>query len=254
MDKSNKKTTNSVNLKKIREQYGFSQEYLADKLGISRVTLAKIEKGERNLKAFEKQKFDLLLQEFDLGEFTQKMENGELDSVRIDIPQENREKFRNVLLYILNRVGAKPNVGKTVLYKLLYFIDFNYYEKNREQLMGLTYIKAPYGPLPKDFDTEIASMELSEELLQVKSNFFQHDQKKYIPLKSLNEVQGNLSGKELQVIDEVLNKYSDKTATEISEISHRDTPWKVAKNGDVLKYEHAFYRTDEFSVGETEEL
>ncbi|MDD4141558.1 MAG: hypothetical protein PHR20_02025 [Bacteroidales bacterium] len=33
-----------------------------------------------------------------------------------------------VLLYILERCSGKTNVGKTVLYKLLYFSDFNYYE------------------------------------------------------------------------------------------------------------------------------
>jgi len=29
----------------------------------------------------------------------------------------------------------------TVLYKILYFIDFDYYEKYEEQLMGALYIK-----------------------------------------------------------------------------------------------------------------
>ena len=37
--------------------------------------------------------------------------------------------------------AAKSNVGMTVLYKLLYFIDFDYYEKFEEQLIGATYIK-----------------------------------------------------------------------------------------------------------------
>ena len=51
------------------------------------------------------------------------------------------KKFKEVLLYILEKVGSKPNVGMTVLYKLLYFIDFDYYEKFEEQLLGATYIK-----------------------------------------------------------------------------------------------------------------
>lgn len=245
-----------VNIKKIREKYGFSQEYLANKLGISRITLSKIEKGGRVLKAFEKQKFDNLLQEFNLRDGLDDIadKRKEPNNMRIDIPQNNLEKFKLVLLYILNKVGAKPNVGKTVLYKLLYFIDFNYYEKNEEQIIGLTYIKAPFGPLPREFDKVIKEMEINKELIEIKSKLFEYDQKKYIPLITLQEVQAKLSGKEIQIIDEVLNKYSDKTATEISEISHRDTPWKVAENGDILKYEHSFYRTDEFSVGEKEEL
>jgi transcriptional regulator with XRE-family HTH domain len=55
--------------------------------------------------------------------------------IRIDIPLKNIAKFKEVFLYVLNKVGAKPNVGETVLYKLLYFIDFDYYEQYEEQLI-----------------------------------------------------------------------------------------------------------------------
>ena len=54
------------------------------------------------------------------------------EELRIDIPVENIEKFKQVFLYILKKVGAKPNVGQTVLYKLLYFIDFDYYDLIRD--------------------------------------------------------------------------------------------------------------------------
>ncbi|TSC96158.1 MAG: Uncharacterized protein Athens101426_464, partial [Parcubacteria group bacterium Athens1014_26] len=36
-------------LKMLREQHGFSQKYVADKLGFSRPTFMQIEKGEREL-------------------------------------------------------------------------------------------------------------------------------------------------------------------------------------------------------------
>ena len=52
-------------------------------------------------------------------------------------------KFKQVLLYILNKCGQKPNVGKTVLNKLLYFADFNYYEKYFESITGVEYVKLP---------------------------------------------------------------------------------------------------------------
>jgi len=56
-------------------------------------------------------------------------------------PKVNPAILRNVLLYILARVGAKPNVGETVLYKLLYFIDFDFYEKHGRSITGLSYIR-----------------------------------------------------------------------------------------------------------------
>lgn len=75
--------------------------------------------------------------EYDIQKSEKKTESPD---IRISIPENNIEKFKQVFLYILSKVGAKPNVGQTVLYKLLYFIDFDYYELYEKQLMGLSYI------------------------------------------------------------------------------------------------------------------
>src|ERR1051325_3696871 len=75
------------------------------------------------------------------------------DDVRISVPHIKVDKFKNVLLYILERCAGKPNVGETVLYKLLYFADFNYYELYEEQLTGASYKKLPRGPVPYKIDT-----------------------------------------------------------------------------------------------------
>lgn len=66
-------------------------------------------------------------------------------------------------------MGAKPNVGETVLHKLLYFIDFDYYEKYEENLMGLTYIKNYYGPTSVEFSAVVKDMQEKGEVEAVKS-------------------------------------------------------------------------------------
>ena len=84
------------------------------------------------------------------------------------------------------------------------------------------------------------------ELVEVKSKYFAHDQKKFLP-----RVEPDLSllnGQEIEMINDVLRRYAEKSATQLSDMSHRDTPWRVAKEGENLEYEHAFYRPDEFSV------
>jgi uncharacterized phage-associated protein len=57
-----------------------------------------------------------------------------------------------------------------------------------------------------------------------------------------------LTGRELQHIDRVLERLSDKTATELSELSHKDIPWIGTKMREVIDYEAVFYRTAETSV------
>ena len=57
-----------------------------------------------------------------------------------------------------------------------------------------------------------------------------------------------LSAQELNHIDKELDKYSDKNATELSELSHKDIPWIGTKDKEVIPYEAVFYRNEETSV------
>lgn len=176
----------------------------------------------------------------------------EEQEIRIDIPQENISKFKQVLLYILNKVGAKPNVGQTVIYKLLYFIDFDYYEIFEEQLMGLKYIKNNYGPTPIDFAKLIQEMEKNGELEEIKTKYFNKDQTKYLPIKEPNL--SLLSAQEIKHIDDELARLSDMSAKELSEYSHKDIPWIGANMGEIMDYEAVFYRNNDTSRREyTEE-
>lgn len=244
-------------LKYLREEKSLSQDDLASALGLSRQTISKYENGETNftLDVIKKLSrfFDVdyscfidnkppVRPEYNIIEGKKVTEEQE---IRIDIPQENISKFKQVLLYILNKVGAKPNVGQTVIYKLLYFIDFDYYEIFEEQLMGLKYIKNTYGPTPIDFAKLIQEMEKDGELEEVKTKYFNKDQTKYLPIKEPNL--SLLSGQEIKHIDDELARLSDMTAKELSEYSHKDIPWIGANMGEIMDYEAVFYRNDDTS-------
>ena len=230
-----------LDIRQLRGQFNMSQEELARRLGMSRPTLVKIETGGRNLSIQEEQK---IREVFDL---IKDVENKDPD-IRISIPKKNLDKFKQVLLYVLQKVGGKPNVGMTVLYKLLYFIDFDYYEKHEEQLMGLTYIKNLHGPTPKEFIKVVEQMKQYGELEEVASKYFTYEQKKFIPV--VQSDLSRISGQELAMIDDVLNRLSDKTVTELSDHSHKDIPYLTANNGEALSYESVFYRGDEYSQRE----
>ena len=238
-----------------RKIAGLSQTEVATSLGVSRPTYLKLEKGE--VKPSEQQKA-LLARIFDISQdaFEKNMSISSVplaDSMEVrEIPKENVAKFKEVLLYILGKVGSRPNIGQTALYKLLYFIDFDYYEKFEEQLIGATYMKNIYGPTPISFAKIVKQMEKEGSLVEIKSKYFEHDQTKYIPAKEAN-VSG-LSGQELKHIDDELERLAHFTARQLSELSHKDTPWIIAKDKEVLDYEYVFYRPEETSVREYEPL
>lgn len=250
-----------------REALNFSQNFVAKKLGISRPTYISIEQGRRELTLTEVEKLtqilnlsieDLIKQKVPTSTKVSVMRDKAIQSkkpkeeIRISIPQKNFDKFREVLLYILTKVGAKPNVGETVLYKLLYFIDFDYYEKYEEQLIGATYKKNLHGPTPIEFQKLIKDMVEREEIVVVKNKYFNYDQKKYLAVRE-PDLSKLLNAQELQHIDEVLARLSDKNANELSEYSHEDIPWIVAEDSTPIDYEAVFYRTPKTSVRNYEE-
>src|SRR5574344_927656 len=209
-------------LKQLRDEKKYSQEDIAKKIGISRQTYNKYENFETKptLEVVEKlaKLYDVDYSCIIDNKMPEKIvynvvkENCEKDEsdIRIDIPSNNIEKFKQVFIYILNKVGAKPNVGQTVLYKLLYFIDFDYYELFEKQLMGLHYIKNTYGPTPVDFAKLTKEMEDAEEIEELRTKYFAHEMTKYLPL--VEPDLSLLSAQELAHIDKVLEKHSDKTA------------------------------------------
>ena len=172
-------------------------------------------------------------------------------SMRVSVPDFKREKFENVVLYVLNNCAGKPNVGETVLYKLLYFLDFNYYELYEEQLTGATYIKLPHGPAPKEFKSIVNSMIENKKLRRIKTKYHNYPQTRYIPLVDYDLTP--LKATEKQVIDNVIAKLSCLTASSISEYSHKDMPWLASKEGEKINYELAFYRELPYSVRDYEE-
>lgn len=245
-------------IRRMREEKRFTQEFLAGKLGISRPTYIQIEQGERELALSEAEKLaDIFGISFDdfrradapkrevILEDKKSVKNGG-DDMQIRIRHKDLEKFKQVLLYILEKVGNKPNVGETVLHKLLYFIDFDYYEKFEENLMGLNYIKNHHGPTSVELGAVIENMQKNEEIEVIKSRYFKFEQKKYLPVKRPDLKA--LSAREIEHIDEVLARLSDKNAKEIERYSHEDIPWKSAADGQPISYESVFYRDERYSV------
>lgn len=249
---------------KLRGNAGLSQQDVADKLEMARATYASLESSRRqpDLSSIR-----------NIAEFYQvspsDLINGAVEPVQVVTPHQFKEqnediqprdinpafkpeKLREVLACVLDKVGAKPNVGETVLYKLLYFIDFDYYERYGKSITGLTYIHNHFGPSPiVDFKSVVDGMKAKGELEVVETKYFKNTQKKYLPAKQVPFDQ--LSARELEHINETLARLGDKTAKELSTLSHYDTPWVVARQGKPLDYRDTFYRTKLTAVTEPED-
>ena len=244
-------------IRQLREDRKLSQAELAKVIGTSREIVSNIETGARMPKLGEISELssffhcsidDLISEEESVEIIVKKSKEAkpEKEALRINVPQKNLNKFKEVFLYILNEVGAKPNIGESVLQKMLYFIDFDYYEEYEEQLIGATYIKNKYGPTSIEFIKVINEMIDAEDVEKVKSSIHHYEQTKYLPLRKPDL--SNLSANELSTINKVLGRLSDMNATQIEEYSHNDIPWLATDDKEKINYEAVFYRKPPYSV------
>ena len=123
-----------LRIAKLRNIKGISQDDLSKIINLSRSSLVQLEQGNRNIKVSELKSLaevlnfsmdEIMSENYTINENIDSRNIEEKQSeIRITIADINMQKFKNLILYILERCAGKPNVGETVLYKLLYFSDF----------------------------------------------------------------------------------------------------------------------------------
>lgn len=242
-------------VRNLRAQKKISQDQLAQSLDIPRSSVSQIEHGGRELSFNEFQKvltlFEVSFEEFIAhGKPLEQEIPKRKDSINKKIKFDSN-KFKQLFLYILEKCGSKPNVGETVLYKLLYFCDFNYFELYEKSLTGMKYKKMKFGPIPDQtlFNPIIKEMRQSGVVERVSRPYLNDT----IQTRYLNFVEADLSvfgpdmDKVIRVVDSVIERLSGMTARQIEDHSHRDYPWQAHEYDEEIDYSTVFFRSGEFA-------
>jgi len=161
----------------------------------------------------------------------------------------NKGKMKQVIHYIINACQCRDSFGRTVLFKLLYFSDFDFFELNEQSITNETYLKYPKGPVPKHFDELKDEMVVEGIITEKKEAVFKRsrfNQYYYTSLK--NPETSLLDEKELNIINNVINRLSHMKSSQISAYSHGDIPWRATDDYEPLEYELVFYRNEPYSV------
>ena len=69
----------------------------------------------------------------------------------------HRKKYQNAVLYLCQKLKGEVR-GKKKLAKLLYFADFDLYEKSQKSITGDIYRALPMGPVPSALEEITAEM------------------------------------------------------------------------------------------------
>jgi len=229
-----------IRLKELRKEHKFTQDEVAGMLGVSRVTYNLIENGKTPREPYKEQLEDI----FDVSFHA--LNNNKPKPKRVIDNEEEYIKIKNLIMYILDKTAQLPNVGKTVLYKILYFCEFDWFELTGKRLTGMDFVKLPRGPAPAGFDDVIKKMTAEEVVVPVNAKYMGYIQQRYL----INEkVPHDLwQGREKEVIDRVIHKLKDMNAKEISNYSHGDLPWKATKDMELIDINLAYQREYPYSA------
>lgn len=149
----------------------------------------------------------------------------------------NIEKYINVILFFIENV---QNLGRTKLYKLLYFLDFDHYEKYGESVTEESYQNKELGPVPVHAEEVINKMKedgILDILPEPVINFVRH---KFVA-KAHHDPKV-FSQTEIEMLCEVAEKWAHHTANEIVSASHGEAPWIATARDQIIPYPYAYYR------------
>lgn len=238
----------------LRQQHAYSQEEVAKSLQISRQAVGQIEKGERSLSAIE---LALLAVLFDCttdvlvhkGPVWKTARSPRLKQVDVSF---QKEKCKHVLLYVLSRLGGKPTFGETVLYKILYFIDFNAFELLGQSVTGLTYVRFERGPVPvlEQFGSMVKEMEEQGQVKRFTQQYFGKMQKRLIALD--DALIDLFSVHEKEIMDRVIAELGDRNGAQISEYAHGDAPWVLTQENQPIEYPLVEFRRAPYALTDTQ--
>lgn len=158
----------------------------------------------------------------------------------------NKEKYEEAILYLCANLGGEVR-GKKKLAKLLYFVDFDLFEKTEQSLTGDIYKALPMGPFPQAMEG------IALELCTNKSISIDTTQEYqgYIPTevyKCVRAPNANVfNTEEKNMLDRVIMKYGHLNGKQLEDLTHAEAPYLGTELSKEIAYELSFYRGTDFA-------
>jgi uncharacterized phage-associated protein len=140
------------------------------------------------------------------------------------------EKMASMVSYLASRTS---DLYKTKLNKLLFYADFANYYIHGASISGSRYVHLPYGPVPDSY----------EETLETLNHYGVIDVSKQNSAELVRPGDSSatdfLGPDEIGSLDWVLETFGGMSASQLTEISHREKAYKNTRAGEEIAYEYA---------------
>lgn len=157
------------------------------------------------------------------------------DSSNIEFDER---KFKELILYIAERSEDDPWFGATKLNKILFYSDFIAYGVLGEPITGAEYQKLAHGPAPTRLLPIRKEMMDAGELAIRRERVMKFTQKRPTALREADV--SVFSAAEIEVVDDLIRLFRERSAGEVSKISHGEVCWQLAGVKEKIPYEAIF--------------
>ncbi len=206
------------NICKLRKLNGYSQNDVANKLGVSRQTYMNMEKEGGQVTTSQLEELANIFG-VQVSEFYYEI--------------QNTEKFKQMYFYIVSKFT--DGLPKTKLAKLLYLSDFRHFYDNLESMSGVMYKCKEYGPLADPFlemtdemfdngEIKIDALSMGAQMISLSTRL------------DLNDLD-LLSDLEKKEMDEICEKWAKDNTQTIVHFTHQQKPWKACRPNEIIPYE-----------------
>ena len=134
----------------------------------------------------------------------------------------NRDKFKELIVYIAGRCEKHSAFGATKLNKILFYSDFIAYKNLGHAITGAEYFALERGPAPKPLVPIRDEMIEDKDIAQAKTDF----QHRIIALR--NPDLSEFSAEEIVIVDRVIHYLRHKSSGIVSLLSHAFLGWQAA--------------------------
>jgi hypothetical protein len=143
-------------------------------------------------------------------------------------------RLKELVVLVANKSKDDPRFGVVKLNKLLYYIDMRAYRELGQPVSGATYQGLREGPAPVEMLPALRELKAEGSVEEVLRNFHDQTQKRVVAKREPDVEM--FSPEEQQIVDEVVEELFFMNGRQISDESHLEWGWKLAKDGDIIPY------------------
>jgi len=162
----------------------------------------------------------------------------------------DEHKLRELIVYLARKSEGDANFGTVKLNKLLFFADFSAYRRWGAAITGACYQKFDSGPAPREGAAIRIDLESDGSILEVERNYYGLRHRAIIARRDPNLEP--FSGKEIALIDEIVERFRCSTAAEMVDRSHPFIGWAAARTNEDIPYETAYLNPEPPTRGDIE--